>query len=107
MLKVRLNDNDDDDDDDFSSVLLRVYFKINTDLETALGCYFVDTTDINKAVMTSHFCNHSDPTPSQMFTGQGKYIIGGLAERGGAQLWESKGYELVISQDFLSDVRYV
>ena len=103
MLKVRLND--DDDDDDFSSVLLRVYFKINTDLETALGCYFVDTTDINKAVMTSHFCDHSDPTPAQMLAGEGKYMVGGLAERGGWQLWETEGYELIISQDFLSDVR--
>ena len=57
--------------------------------------------------MTSHFCNHSDPTPAQMLAGEGKYMIVGLAERGGWQLWETEGHELIISQDFLSDVRYV
>ena len=97
----------DGDNRYFSSVLLRVYFNMDTKPETALGCYFVDTTDINKAVKTSHFCNHSDPTPAQMLAGEGKYMIGGLAERGGWQLWETEGYELIISQDFLPDVRYV
>ena len=67
---------------------------MNQDYRTAIGCYFLDIYDINSALMTSHFCNHSDPTPAQMLTGEGKYVIGGLAE-------------LIISQDFLSDVRYV
>ena len=80
---------------------------MDIDPDTALGCYFVDTTDINKAVMTSHFCNHSDPAPVQMLAGEGKYMIGGLAEHGGRHLWELEGYELVISQDFLSDVRFI
>ena len=74
--------------------------------ETAPGCYFVNKSDINSALMTSHFCNHSDPTPAQMMAGEGKYMIGGLVERGGWQLWESEGYELVISQDFLPNVTY-
>ena len=74
--------------------------------ETAPGCYFVDKSDINSALMTSHFCNHSDPTPAQMMAGEGKYMVGGLAERGGWQLWETEGYELIISQDFLPNVAY-
>ena len=101
-----VDDDDDDDDDDFSSVLLRVYFKMDLNMQTAPGCYFVNKSDINSALMTSHFCNQSDPTPAQMLAGQGKYMIGGLVERGGWQLWESEGYELVISQDFLPNVTY-
>ena len=33
-------------------------------------------------------------------------MIGGLAERLGWQLWETEGYELVISQDFLPNLTY-
>ena len=74
------------------------------DTERAPGCYFVNKSDINSAVMMSHFCNHSDPTPAQMLVGEGKYMIGGLAEPGGWQVWETEGYELIISQDFLPNV---
>ena len=106
-LKVVVVVDDDNDDDNFSSVLLRVYFKMDLNTETAPGCYFVNKSDINSTLMTSHFSNHSDPTPEQMLAGEGKYMVGGLAERGGWQLWETEGFELIISQDFLSDVRYV
>ena len=34
-------------------------------------------------------------------------MFGMFSGQGGWQLWESEGYELIISQDFLSDVRYV
>ena len=90
----------------FSSILLRVYLGITPRAEIANGCYFVDATDINTGLMTSHFCNHSDPTSAQMLAGEGRYVIGGFADKRDIEP-ESRGYEMIVSRDFLSKVKLV
>ena len=80
----------------FSSVLLRVYMRLPDNVEHNT---FVDATDINNAVTSPAFCNHRKPSYQVMVASRRQYIICGSDKS------ENEGFELVVSQALISNVK--
>ena len=77
---------------------MRVYLKLPYGVKDKV---FIDKNDINEAIKKESFCKHKKPSYSDMMAGRGQYLICGPDGT------EDMGYELLISQDQISKVRWV